>query len=108
MAHWYATVYLRVVQAIREHNMLKEFPHRTEADLYLWIMDHLYFSKVQGDDVARDRCRARPALHYSERVDRKLVRTSGKRSSTSRRRARRATLIGTMASEPHPKEKGHR
>jgi nucleotide-binding universal stress UspA family protein len=39
-AHWYDTIYLPVVQAIRERNILREFPGRTEADLYLWVSEH--------------------------------------------------------------------
>ncbi len=37
---WYDNVYLPVVEAIRKHNILESFPGRTEADLYLWIMQH--------------------------------------------------------------------
>jgi len=39
-AHWYDMVYLPVVEAIRERNILREFPGRTEADLYLWVSEH--------------------------------------------------------------------
>ena len=39
-AHWYDTIYLPVMEAIRERNILQEFPGRTEADLYLWVSDH--------------------------------------------------------------------
>jgi nucleotide-binding universal stress UspA family protein len=39
-AHWYDAVYLPVVEAIRERNVLAEFPGRTEADLYLWVSEH--------------------------------------------------------------------
>jgi nucleotide-binding universal stress UspA family protein len=39
-AHWYDTVYLPVVEAIRERNILGEFPGRTETDLYLWVSEH--------------------------------------------------------------------
>ena len=35
--HWYDTVYMPVVQIIREQGILRYFPERTEADLYLWI-----------------------------------------------------------------------
>jgi nucleotide-binding universal stress UspA family protein len=35
--HWYETVYLPVVRTIRERNIMRFFPGRTEADLYLWI-----------------------------------------------------------------------
>ena len=37
---WYDNVYLPVVEAIREHDLLAQFPNRTEADLYLWIAFH--------------------------------------------------------------------
>lgn len=40
VTHWYDTVYLPVVQIIRESGILEDFPGRTEADLYLWVMDH--------------------------------------------------------------------
>ena len=40
VASWYDNVYLPVVEKIREMNVLREFPGRTEADLYLWIADH--------------------------------------------------------------------
>lgn len=37
---WYDTVYLPVVDAIHRHGLLRNFPNRTEADLYLWIARH--------------------------------------------------------------------
>jgi hypothetical protein len=37
---WYDNVYLPVVESIREHDLLANFPERTEADLYLWIAFH--------------------------------------------------------------------
>lgn len=39
-ASWYDTVYLPVIEAIRETRILQEFPQRTEADLYLWVAYH--------------------------------------------------------------------
>ena len=52
VASWYDNVYMPVVGLIREENILKKFPDRTETDLYLWIMDHLYFLKQRyGDRV---------------------------------------------------------
>jgi len=32
-------VYLPQIQVIREQNMLKRFSHRTEADLYRWMVE---------------------------------------------------------------------
>ncbi len=37
---WYDTVYMPVVEAIRDYDLLRNFPGRTEADLYLWIGYH--------------------------------------------------------------------
>jgi hypothetical protein len=34
---WYEDVYLPLVKLIRDKKLLKEFPHRTEADLYAWL-----------------------------------------------------------------------
>jgi hypothetical protein len=35
-AAWYAEVYAPAVTAIRENDMLAQFPQRTEADLFIW------------------------------------------------------------------------
>lgn len=40
VASWYDNVYMPVVQAIRDYDLLHNFPGRTEADLYLWIGLH--------------------------------------------------------------------
>jgi len=37
---WYETVYVPIETAIREHGMLRWFPKRSEADLYLWVSEH--------------------------------------------------------------------
>ena len=37
---WYDTVYMPIVEVIRDSGILEEFPGRTEADLYLWVLDH--------------------------------------------------------------------
>jgi len=49
---WYDTLYLPVVRIILEREVLDHFPGRTEADLYVWIMDHLYYLREQcGPDL---------------------------------------------------------
>ncbi len=40
VADWYDKVYRPVIEIIREHGLLRDFPNRTEADLYLWISEH--------------------------------------------------------------------
>ena len=37
---WYDTVYVPIVAVVRDSGILEEFPGRTEADLYLWVLDH--------------------------------------------------------------------
>src|SRR5215204_2812179 len=49
IAHWYDTVYMPIIQVIRESNILKDFPGKTEGDLYLWVLDHQhYLQKEEG------------------------------------------------------------
>ncbi len=45
--HWYDHVYLPVIRVIRETNIVKEFPDKTEADLYLWVLDHQHYLQSQ-------------------------------------------------------------
>lgn len=43
VADWYDHVYMPVVHVIRETDILKEFPNKTEGDLYLWVLDHQHY-----------------------------------------------------------------
>jgi len=46
---WYDRVYKPIVEAIRETGILRNFPGRTEADLYVWLSEHLYYlAQEQG------------------------------------------------------------
>src|SRR5579859_401216 len=49
VASWYDRVYLPIVEGIREASMLREFPRRTEADLYLWLIEHLWYVREAGE-----------------------------------------------------------
>ncbi len=48
VGHWYDTVYLPIVSVIQEAEILKVFPGRTEADLYLWVLDHRHYLVERG------------------------------------------------------------
>jgi hypothetical protein len=49
---WYDKLYSHMILEIRSSNALESFKNRTEADLYLWMMDHRYFLTEQlGEDV---------------------------------------------------------
>ncbi len=39
-AHWADEVYVPAIHAIRQLGLLRDFPQRTEADMYLWLMKH--------------------------------------------------------------------
>ena len=53
-------VYCPAVKAIREEQLLKDFPGRTETDLYLWLKKHQqelereWKRSVPESDVAQD------------------------------------------------------
>ena len=40
VGHWHDEVYWPVVQVIRGRGILRDFPGRTETDLYLWVSEH--------------------------------------------------------------------
>jgi nucleotide-binding universal stress UspA family protein len=40
VTHWYDAVYSPIQKIIDEKAILRDFPDRTEADLYLWIAEH--------------------------------------------------------------------
>lgn len=40
VAHWYDEVYMPVVEMIREQGIMRDFPERTEADMYILLAEH--------------------------------------------------------------------
>lgn len=40
LTSWHDNDYLPVVEVVRERGMLRDFPGRTEADLYLWVAEN--------------------------------------------------------------------
>jgi hypothetical protein len=44
---WYDNLYLPMVRMIKESGILRDFPSRTVADLYLWTMDHRYYLALE-------------------------------------------------------------
>ena len=51
ITHWYDTVYMPIVKVIRKSKILKEFPGKTEADLYLWVLDHERYLSEEGQSL---------------------------------------------------------
>lgn len=48
---WYDNVYMPIVRVIEESNVLQDFPGRTPADLYLWVMDYIWHVREQSGDA---------------------------------------------------------
>lgn len=52
VAHWYDEVYLHVVEMVREQGIMRHFPERTEADMYILLAEHrAELREVLGWDV---------------------------------------------------------
>jgi hypothetical protein len=73
VSDWFDNIYMPIAHIIREQKILADFPNRTEADLYLWIMDHHYYLQERGEP-ALERAAADYAANYSPRLSRKLAR----------------------------------
>jgi hypothetical protein len=84
VASWYDRVYWPIVEGIREASMLREFPKRTEADLYLWLIEHLWYLRESGEldeTVSLDSAARAYADNFSPRATRRLARAFRRRPS---------------------------
>jgi hypothetical protein len=45
VASWYDTIYLPLVEILDEKRVVKHFPGRTVADLYLWTIEYLWYRR---------------------------------------------------------------
>ena len=77
--HWYHTVYLPIIAIIRRLGMLREFPTRTEADLYLWISEHqVELGKRLGWKILPEKAATDLVNSFSSTPERILSRVGGK------------------------------
>ncbi len=73
VAGWYDEVYLPLVQVIVTQDMLKDFPGRTAADLYLWIIEHLYYLREEFNaEVSLQEAATHFAAEYSKNPIRRM------------------------------------
>ena len=96
VASWYDNVYLPVVDGIREARLLSEFPKRTEADLYLWLMEHLWYLR-EADELADNVPLNAVARSYADDFGQRL----GRRLRRALRRGARAVSHWSRASHRH-------
>ena len=75
VTHWYDTIYALVIEVIRKGDILSEFPGRTHADLYLWILRHrAELEKELSWEIRTDTAAADFAARRSYAPDRVLSR----------------------------------
>ncbi len=76
VVRWYRDTYIPVVRLIEQSDVLKRFPDRKSADLYIWVMDHWHFLKekfgeVPLKDAVRDfsfRFGMRPMVRWFKKI----------------------------------------
>jgi nucleotide-binding universal stress UspA family protein len=79
VTHWYDEVYIPVVQVIREKGILRDFPGRTEADLYLWVSEHrAALEKALGWEIRPEAAATDLAEQSGARPGRAVARVSAK------------------------------
>jgi nucleotide-binding universal stress UspA family protein len=79
VGHWYDEVYLPVVQVIHERGILRDFPGRTETDLYLWLSEHrAELEQALGWEIEPEAAAADLAAQFSPRPQRVVARVGEK------------------------------
>jgi len=75
VTHFYDTVYLPIAQVIRERGILRDFPGRTETDLYLWISEHrAALADALGWDIKPEAAADDLATQFSPTLQRIVAR----------------------------------
>jgi nucleotide-binding universal stress UspA family protein len=76
---WYDEVYLPVVQTIRQQGILRDFPSRTETDLYVWLSKHrLALAQELGYEIEVGVAIADLVTRFSPTLPRIFARTKEK------------------------------
>jgi hypothetical protein len=99
---WYDYVYHPIIAIIRERNILRDFPNRTEADLYLWITDHHWYLQQEQRGLSLEAAAEDIQQNYSPRLNRRLSRALKTLIEQWRRSWRSEGLDGVQA--PHSAE----
>jgi hypothetical protein len=90
-ARWYDEVYWPMVEAIREEAILDHFPGRTEADLYLWIIEHRhYLGERYGQEVPLEQAAAEFSKEFSSGPGKKQLEAEVKKAKdTGKKRGKK-------------------
>lgn len=94
---WHDTVYLPLVEAIRERGILRYFPGRTETDFFVWLSRHRAALRSQlGIDVTPDET----VTHLLDRVAVPEPPQAPSLTGRLQRRLRRLVAPGTLPPTP--------
>lgn len=75
VSHWYDVVYLPVIELMKKHGLLNDFPDRTEADLYVWLAQHrAELEQEWGHSIQPDMAVAHLATHLSQEKPPRFIR----------------------------------
>ncbi len=104
VSRWYDSVYSPMVQAIREEEILAHFPGRTEADLYLWIIQHRhYLSERYGQQVPLEQAAAEFSRAFSSGQGKKQLDAEvEKAKGGGKKRTRGSKVIAVFGSGSAP------
>ena len=81
VARWYDEVYDPTVRVIAEEEVLAAFPGRTEADLYLWIIDKRhYLGERDQQEVSLEQAATEFSREFSSGAGRKQLDASVKKA----------------------------
>ncbi len=79
ITRWYDDAYLPVVESVREQGVLRDFPNRTETDLYLWISEHqTQIQEELGWQVSPEVATANLANRFEPETDSRAARLGKK------------------------------
>jgi hypothetical protein len=67
VANWYDEVYLPLIEIIDAQNVIDNFPGRTESDLYLWIIEHMWYLR---EEIKAEVSLEEAAAHYADKYAR--------------------------------------
>jgi nucleotide-binding universal stress UspA family protein len=77
--HWYDFIYAPIARVIHDRALLRDFPGRTETDLYLWAMDNLsHLQEAVGWELDPTEAADRLALQFSHRPGQVVARIGSK------------------------------
>lgn len=104
VVRWYNEVYEPVVRVIQEDGILEDFSGRTEADLYLWIIEHRhYLGERYEHEVPLEEAAVAFSKEFSSGPGKKQLEADAKRSrSDSGNKPRHMATVSVFGSGSAP------